>query len=147
MHHSFIAFCLVIYSQSTLRVQYTMHWHDRSCLCIHIPQFFCCLFQIMLVPHPKPQPMYSLNNYYHTTVYSNLTKCFALFPLMPLLPTVVLSLREDSLFEVLIFCLEECDPRSTNGWQSAVDLSKEYSKYCKCKSELNKQTNTVCGTL
>lgn len=108
-------FCLVIYSQSTLRVQYTMHWHDRSCLCIHIPQFFCCLFQIMLVPHPKPQPMYSLNNYYHMTVYSNLTKCFALFPLMPLLPTVVLSLREDSLSEVLIFCLEECDPRSTNG--------------------------------
>ena len=88
------------------------------------PQFYCFIFCLVTYNQSIPDNACSISqtsanvfpkNYYHTTVYSNLTKCFALFPLMPLLPTVVLSLREDSLSEVLIFCLEECDPRSTNG--------------------------------
>lgn len=72
---------------------------------------------------------WSIHHYYIyvylSTTCNIITMCLAALPPIPLLATVVLLLNEDCLVAFLIFCFEECVPRSTNGWHSPAELPKE----------------------
>lgn len=73
------------------------------------------------------------------------TMCLAALPSTPLFAIVVLLFKRDCLAALLIFCFEECVPRSTYGWQPSDELNTRVSTTFKViKLIYYMHTVTIC---